>query len=129
MMPAGSAQSEAQSINVQGSTAPSTSSTLVTSDDDPDILVLGFQELDLSTEALLYSTNTAREDAWCSAVFAGLGEKRSQYVKVRYPRNFGLFFIWPSRLDEDLFYLAGVEATRWDVGAGICEEKYKVVFQ
>jgi len=93
MMPAGSAQSEAQSINVQGSTAPSTSSTLVASDDDPDILVLGFQELDLSTEALLYSTNTAREDAWCSAVFAGLGEKRSQYVKVRYPRNFGLFYL------------------------------------
>jgi inositol polyphosphate 5-phosphatase INPP5B/F len=94
MMPAGSAQSEAQSINIQGSsTALSTSSTLVASDDDPDILVLGFQELDLSTEALLYSTNTAREDAWCLAVFAGLGEKRSQYVKVRYPRNFGLFYL------------------------------------
>ncbi|KAG6840962.1 hypothetical protein C0991_002944 [Blastosporella zonata] len=39
---------------------------------DPDILVLGFQELDLSTEALVYSTGTAREDAWCQAVFAAL---------------------------------------------------------
>ena len=42
---------------------------------DPDMLVLGFQELDLSTEALLYSTKTVREEAWCVAIFAGLGEK------------------------------------------------------
>ena len=53
---------------------------------DPDILVLGFQELDLSTEALLYSTKTAREDAWCTAIFAGLGEKAVLYEKVRVNR-------------------------------------------
>ena len=51
--------------------------------EDPDLLVLGFQELDLSTEALLYSTKTVREDAWCTAVFAGLGEKAVLYEKVR----------------------------------------------
>ena len=50
---------------------------------DADVIVLGFQELDLSTEALLYSTSTAREDAWCEAVFAGLGEKAVLYEKVR----------------------------------------------
>ena len=50
--------------------------------DDPDMLVLGFQELDLSAEALLYSTKTVREDAWCMAVFAGLGEKAALYEKV-----------------------------------------------
>lgn len=50
---------------------------------DPDMLVLGFQELDLSTEALLYSTKTIREEAWCTAVFAGLGEKAILYEKVR----------------------------------------------
>ena len=49
---------------------------------DPDMLVLGFQELDLSTEALLYSTKTVREEAWCMAVFAGLGEKAVLYEKV-----------------------------------------------
>ncbi len=49
---------------------------------DPDMLVLGFQELDLSTEALLYSTKTAREQAWCMAAFAGLGEKAVLYEKV-----------------------------------------------
>jgi len=49
---------------------------------DPDIITLGFQELDLSTEALIYSTGTAREDAWCLAVFAALGEKAVYYEKV-----------------------------------------------
>jgi hypothetical protein len=49
----------------------------------PDILVVGFQELDLSTEALLYSANTTREDAWCLAVFAALGEKTVLYEKVQ----------------------------------------------
>lgn len=49
---------------------------------DPDIFVLGFQELDLSTEALLYSTKTTREDAWCAAVLAGLGERAAGYRKA-----------------------------------------------
>ncbi|KAJ3779009.1 DNase I-like protein [Lentinula raphanica] len=49
---------------------------------DPDLLVLGFEELDLSTEALLYSTSTAREDAWTLAVFAALGEKAEMYEKL-----------------------------------------------
>lgn len=49
---------------------------------DPDILVLGFQELDLSTEALLYTTSTLKEDEWLTAIFAGLGEKRVLYEKV-----------------------------------------------
>jgi phosphatidylinositol-bisphosphatase len=46
------------------------------------LLVFGFQELDLSTEALIYSTGTAREDAWCLAIFAALGEKGVKYEKV-----------------------------------------------
>ncbi|KAJ3862319.1 DNase I-like protein [Lentinula novae-zelandiae] len=52
------------------------------SEPDFDILVLGFEELDLSTEALLYSTSTAREDAWTVAVFAALGEKAELYEKL-----------------------------------------------
>ena len=48
----------------------------------PDMLVLGFQELDLSTEALLYSTSTVREHAWSVAIFAALGEKAVLYEKV-----------------------------------------------
>jgi inositol polyphosphate 5-phosphatase INPP5B/F len=49
---------------------------------DPDLIVVGFQELDLSTGALLYSTETTREDAWFTAVMAGLGEKAVLYEKV-----------------------------------------------
>ena len=49
---------------------------------EPDMLVVGFQELDLSAGALLYSTEALREEAWTSAVFAGLGEKRELYDKV-----------------------------------------------
>ncbi|KAG5643510.1 hypothetical protein DXG03_000702 [Asterophora parasitica] len=55
----------------------------VDSDPNPDMLVLGFQELDLSTEALIYSTGTSREDAWCLAVFAALGAKGPLYEKVQ----------------------------------------------
>jgi phosphatidylinositol-bisphosphatase len=55
---------------------------VVDSDPYPDMLVLGFQELDLSTEALLYSMSTAREDAWSVAIFAALGEKAILYEKV-----------------------------------------------
>lgn len=82
--------SDPQSVNTQATaTVPSTSSTVL-AEDDPDMLVLGFQELDLSTEALLYSTGTAREDAWCMAVFAGLGEKAILYEKVRCSEQFDI---------------------------------------
>jgi phosphatidylinositol-bisphosphatase len=48
----------------------------------PDILVLGFQELDQSTEALIYSVGSAKEDAWTMAITAALGEKAIDYEKV-----------------------------------------------
>jgi phosphatidylinositol-bisphosphatase len=54
-------------------------------DPGPDLLVLGFQELDLSAEAYIYSTNVAREEAWCTAAIAALGERGPQYEKVRVP--------------------------------------------
>ncbi|KAF8152980.1 DNase I-like protein [Crassisporium funariophilum] len=60
---------------------------------DPDMLVLGFQELDLSTEALLYSTSTAREDAWCLAIFAALGEKAVKYEKLASKQLVGMLIL------------------------------------
>ncbi|KAH9848135.1 DNase I-like protein [Lenzites betulinus] len=60
---------------------------------DPDVLVLGFQELDLSTEALLYSTKTVREDAWCMAIFAGLGEKAILYEKLVSKQLVGMLLV------------------------------------
>ncbi|KAF9026802.1 DNase I-like protein, partial [Hymenopellis radicata] len=59
----------------------------------PDILVLGFQELDLSTEALIYSTSTVREDAWCTAVFAALGEHQSEYTKLASKQLVGILIV------------------------------------
>lgn len=50
----------------------------------PDMLVFGFQELDLSAGALLYSTEKTREEAWFTAIMAGLGEKAESYEKVSY---------------------------------------------
>ena len=49
---------------------------------NPDLLVLGFQELDLSTEGLIYSTRTDKADAWCAAILAGLGDHAEDYEKV-----------------------------------------------
>ncbi|KAF5390606.1 hypothetical protein D9757_002587 [Collybiopsis confluens] len=60
---------------------------------DPDLLVLGFEELDLSTEALLYSTSTAREDAWIMAVFAALGKKADKYEKLCSKQLVGMLII------------------------------------
>ncbi|KAG6806268.1 hypothetical protein H0H93_003249, partial [Arthromyces matolae] len=65
----------------EASGASFTTSVKSDPDTDPDLLVLGFQELDLSTEALVYSLGSAREDAWCQAVLAALGEKRDRYEK------------------------------------------------
>ncbi|KAK0226427.1 DNase I-like protein [Armillaria fumosa] len=59
----------------------------------PDVFVLGFQELDLSTEALIYSTGTAKEDAWCMAVFAALGEWGEHYVKLTSKQLVGMLIV------------------------------------
>jgi inositol polyphosphate 5-phosphatase INPP5B/F len=50
--------------------------------DDPDIFIFGFQELDLSTGALLYSTSTLLEATWTEAIFSALGAKAGIYSKV-----------------------------------------------
>ncbi|KAK0195909.1 DNase I-like protein [Armillaria mellea] len=59
----------------------------------PDVFVLGFQELDLSTEALIYSTGTAKEDAWCMAVFAALGEWGEHYIKLTSKQLVGMLIV------------------------------------
>ncbi|KAG8933215.1 hypothetical protein FRC02_012289 [Tulasnella sp. 418] len=48
----------------------------------PDVLVFGFQELDLSAEALLYSTSTLKEEKWCKAILDNLGQDADSYVKL-----------------------------------------------
>ncbi|KAG1752256.1 DNase I-like protein [Suillus lakei] len=60
---------------------------------DPDLFVLGFQELDLSTEALLYATSTVKEDAWVEAILAGLGERGILYEKLASKQLVGMLII------------------------------------
>ncbi|KAG9122408.1 hypothetical protein FRC07_001217, partial [Ceratobasidium sp. 392] len=50
-------------------------------DPPSDLIVVGFQELDLSAEALLISSTTFREDIWCEALMRDLAELGDQYVK------------------------------------------------
>lgn len=66
------------------SAVASAKSLVDTQNIDPDIFVLGFQEVDLSTEALLYAANSAKEDMWMAAITAALGEKGVLYEKVGY---------------------------------------------
>jgi phosphatidylinositol-bisphosphatase len=49
---------------------------------EADVLVMAFQEADLSTEAFFNFTGPAREDAWTAAIFAALGETAERYEKV-----------------------------------------------
>ena len=81
----GDSESEHRS-HASSQLAPGSSATLLpegrSEDEDPDMIVLTFQELDLSAGALLYSTETTREDAWFTAAMAGLGEKATMYTKV-----------------------------------------------
>ncbi|KAG2176616.1 hypothetical protein INT44_007280, partial [Umbelopsis vinacea] len=48
---------------------------------EPDIYIIGLQEMDLSTEAYLW-TDATRENAWCDAVLNGLGNRAQKYRKA-----------------------------------------------
>lgn len=80
--------STAASFGVQSSKdtlaqSPPPSSIISGNDEDlPDIFVLGFQELDHSPEALIYSTSTLKADSWISCIFTALGENAVNYTKV-----------------------------------------------
>ncbi|KAI6126805.1 DNase I-like protein [Pisolithus sp. B1] len=70
-----------------------TNNTLDMKGGDPDVFVLGFQELDLSTEALLYATSSTKEEMWTTAIFAGLGEKGILYEKLISTQLVGMLLI------------------------------------
>ncbi|KAH8997936.1 DNase I-like protein [Lactarius akahatsu] len=60
---------------------------------EPDLLVVAFQEVDHSTEALFYTTGPAREDAWTAAILAALGEKAEKYEKLASKQLVGILLI------------------------------------
>ncbi|GAA5913466.1 uncharacterized protein JCM6883_004396 [Sporobolomyces salmoneus] len=63
-----------------------------------ELLVFSFQELDLSTEAMLRYT-TYREEAWREAIDSALGEKRSEYEWLHSKQLVGVLTIAYARKD------------------------------
>ncbi|KAI0251882.1 Endonuclease/exonuclease/phosphatase [Lactifluus subvellereus] len=84
-----SAPSSGKETEQQTPKQPTPSTTTL----EADMLVVAFQELDLSTEALFYSVGPAREDAWTAAILAALGEKAEQYEKLVSKQLVGILLI------------------------------------
>jgi len=51
---------------------------------EADMLIMGFQEIDHSTEAFFNFAGHAREEAWTTAILAALGDKAERYEKVSF---------------------------------------------
>ncbi|XP_031549420.1 inositol polyphosphate 5-phosphatase OCRL-like isoform X2 [Actinia tenebrosa] len=90
-------------------------------DEEPsDVVIVGFQELDLSAEALILSNVTSsssrpKEEDWQKAVEKTLCSNLD-YVKVRSIRLVGMYLLVYAK-SEHMPYISSVEAQ--DVGTGI----------
>ena len=51
---------------------------------ETDMLIMGFQEVEHSTEAFFNFAGRAREETWTEAVLTALGDKAELYEKVRF---------------------------------------------
>ncbi|KAI8923326.1 hypothetical protein BC831DRAFT_501480 [Entophlyctis helioformis] len=62
-------------------------------DDEPDMYILGFQEVDLSTEAYIMGSSL-KEEEWCKAVESALAESQTEkYIKVASKQLVGMLMI------------------------------------
>ncbi|RKO93184.1 Endonuclease/exonuclease/phosphatase, partial [Blyttiomyces helicus] len=68
-------------------------------DEQPVIYVLGFQELDLSTEAYIYS-DTGREGEWAKAIDAAFEKTSCKYVKKASKQLVGMLIVLYVRAEE-----------------------------
>lgn len=51
---------------------------------EADMFIMGFQEIDHSTEAFFNFAGGAREEAWTTAILAALGDRAERYEKVNF---------------------------------------------
>ncbi|KAJ3205252.1 hypothetical protein HDU67_008937 [Dinochytrium kinnereticum] len=75
--------------NVNGNDVTEDLSPWLACEEKPDMYILGFQELDLSTEAYILSDRT-KEDEWCAAIEKAIG---SSYVKVASKQLVGMLIV------------------------------------
>ncbi|KAJ2159234.1 hypothetical protein GGF46_003164 [Coemansia sp. RSA 552] len=81
----------------------------------PELVVLGFQELDMSAEAVLYN-NTIKGSAWTTAMERSFGAARTSYVQLATKMLVGMFIMVYVR--EDVHErVSGVQSA--SVGCGI----------
>ncbi|KAH9000715.1 DNase I-like protein [Lactarius hatsudake] len=78
---------------------------------EPDLLVMAFQEVDHSTEALFYATGPAREDAWTAAILAALGEKAEKYEKLASKQLVGILLIILVKKDMHICFAGARESS------------------
>ncbi|OAJ37826.1 hypothetical protein BDEG_21807 [Batrachochytrium dendrobatidis JEL423] len=62
--------------------------------EDPDMYILGFQEVDLSTEVYIIGNNNMKEEEWSTAIEAALVASRTdKYIKIASKQLIGMLMI------------------------------------
>ncbi|KAI9102450.1 Endonuclease/exonuclease/phosphatase [Phlyctochytrium arcticum] len=89
------------SWNVNGQSPTQSLSPWLRPTDDPpaSVYVLGFQELDLTSQAYLYS-DTTKEDEWCKAIEQALRGTGKAFFKVASKQLVGMLILVYVREDE-----------------------------
>ncbi|KAJ2211580.1 hypothetical protein EV179_005391 [Coemansia sp. RSA 487] len=81
----------------------------------PELLVLGFQELDVRAEAFVYN-NTVKDSEWTEAIERCMGDTRYSFCKIASKQLIGMFVMVYARLDVAEL-VSGVQTA--SVGCGI----------
>ncbi|KAJ2388574.1 hypothetical protein H4S02_002799, partial [Coemansia sp. RSA 2611] len=84
-------------------------------DDLPELVILGFQELDVRAEAFVYN-NSVKDMEWTEAVERSMGAARGALIKLATKQLIGMFIMVYARADV-VAHIEGVQTA--SVGCGI----------